>query len=101
MISPTEACGVVAIARGDKVRQGIFAKALRGELVPTGRRDSEPASVLLERSRKEREAAGFPARLATLPTERGSRREARAFQGAYLVSQAVEFVALSAMYPAT
>jgi type I restriction enzyme S subunit len=55
----------VAIARTDKVPQAILAKAFRGELVPTEAelaraegRDYEPASVLLERIRKEREAAG-------------------------------------------
>lgn len=54
-----------AIARTDKVPQAILAKAFRGELVPTEAelaraegRDYEPASVLLDRIRKEREAAG-------------------------------------------
>ena len=54
----------VAITRADKVPQAILARAFRGELVPTEAelaraegRDYEPASVLLERIRKEREAA--------------------------------------------
>lgn len=58
----------VAIARTDKVTQAILAKAFRGELVPTEAdlaraegRDYEPAGVLLERIRKECEAAGPPA----------------------------------------
>jgi hypothetical protein len=45
--------------------RAILAKAFRGELVPTEAelaraegRDYEPASVLLERIRREREAAG-------------------------------------------
>jgi type I restriction enzyme S subunit len=65
----------VAIARTDKVPQAILAKAFRGELVPTEAelaraegRDYEPASVLLERIRKEREAAG--------PTAGRGRKEA-------------------------
>lgn len=49
--------------RADRLTQAILAKAFRGELVPTeaelakieGRED-EPASVLLERIREEREA---------------------------------------------
>ena len=64
----------VAIARTDKIPQAILAKAFRGELVPTEAelaraegRDYEPASALLERIRKEREA--------TAPSSgRGARR---------------------------
>jgi type I restriction enzyme, S subunit len=52
---------VVAVGlRGDKLTQSILAKAFRGELVPTEAelarregRDYEPASVLLERIKKE------------------------------------------------
>ena len=53
-----------ATARVEKITQAVLAKAFRGELVPTEaelarqeRRDYEPASVLLERIRTEREAA--------------------------------------------
>jgi type I restriction enzyme S subunit len=60
-----------ATARADKLTQAILAKAFRGELAPTVAelprrqgRDYEPASVLLERIRAEREAAdGQPSRL--------------------------------------
>jgi type I restriction enzyme, S subunit len=52
-----------ATVRSVKVTQSILAKAFRGELVPTEAelarregRDYEPASVLLERIRKERES---------------------------------------------
>lgn len=52
----------LASVRSDKLTQAVLAKALRGELVPTEAelaraegRDYEPASVLLERVRKERE----------------------------------------------
>jgi len=51
-----------ATKRADKLTQSILAKAFRGELVPTEAelarkegRDYEPASVLLERIRAERE----------------------------------------------
>jgi type I restriction enzyme S subunit len=40
----------------DQLNQSILAKAFRGELVPQDPTD-EPASVLLERIRAEREAA--------------------------------------------
>jgi type I restriction enzyme S subunit len=60
-----------ATARADKLTQAILAKAFCGELVPTEAelarregRDYEPASVLLERIRVEREcAAGQSPRL--------------------------------------
>jgi type I restriction enzyme S subunit len=54
-----------ATARADRLTQAIMAKAFRGELVPTEAelsrqegRDYEPASVLLERVRAGRAAAG-------------------------------------------
>jgi type I restriction enzyme S subunit len=53
-----------ATKRADKLPQAILAKAFRGELVPTeaelarqGGRDYEPALVLLERIKAEREKA--------------------------------------------
>ena len=53
-----------AIARTDEVSQAILAKGFHGELVPTEAdlahpegREYEPISALLERIRKEREAA--------------------------------------------
>jgi type I restriction enzyme S subunit len=49
------------LARAEKMTQAILAKAFRGELVPTEAelarregRDYEPASVLLERIRRQR-----------------------------------------------
>jgi type I restriction enzyme S subunit len=54
-----------ATARAEKLTQEVLAKAFRGELVPTEAelarregRDYEPASVLLERIRAERERQG-------------------------------------------
>jgi len=66
-----EARVAAATARVEKITQAILAKAFRGELVPTEAelaraegRDYEPASVLLERIRAEREAGavGSPSR---------------------------------------
>jgi len=58
----------------EKITQAILAKAFRGELVPTEAelaraegRDYEPASVLLERIRAEREVN---AGAATKPRKR-------------------------------
>jgi len=51
--------------KADRLTQSILAKAFRGELAPTeaelARRDGreyEPASVLLERIKREREVKG-------------------------------------------
>ncbi len=62
-----EARVTVAMTRVEKITQAILAKAFRGELVPTEAelarqegRDYEPASVLLERIRAEREATASP-----------------------------------------
>ena len=52
-----------AMQRVDRLTQSVLSKAFRGELVPTEAelaqregREYEPASVLLERIRKERES---------------------------------------------
>lgn len=58
-----------AVARVEKLTPAVLAKAFRGELVPQDPED-EPASVLLERIRAERESVGS--------TARGSRTRARA-----------------------
>lgn len=65
--------------RSDKLTQSILAKAFRGELVPTEAelarregRDYEPASVLLERIKAEREKA------AKIRTARRGRHSERA-----------------------
>jgi type I restriction enzyme S subunit len=52
-----EACVFKAMAQSD-LEAGLLAKAFRGELVPQDPND-EPASVLLERIRAEREAAAL------------------------------------------
>jgi type I restriction enzyme S subunit len=74
----------VAAARGraDKLTQAILARAFRGKLVPTEAelarregRDYEPASVLLERIRAEREGKEAPSK--------GVRRDRRRAKGAH------------------
>ncbi len=69
-----------AMARAEKLTQAILAKAFRGELVPTEAelarqegRDYEPASVLLDRIRAEREAsAAKPKRKRTTKRKKKS-----------------------------
>lgn len=58
---------LLATTSADKLTQAVLARAFRGELVPTEAelariegRDYEPASVLLERVRKERETSSKP-----------------------------------------
>jgi type I restriction enzyme S subunit len=58
-----------ATAQADKLTQSILSKAFRGELVPTEAelarregREYEPASVLLERIKKERLTETKPSR---------------------------------------
>jgi type I restriction enzyme S subunit len=65
-----------ATARVEKITQAILAKAFRGELVPTEAelarqedRSYEPASVMLERIRAERERSSRTAR--TRSSKRG------------------------------
>jgi hypothetical protein len=57
----------------DQLTQSILAKAFRGELVPQNPND-EPASVLLERIRQEREAAAALIKAA----KRGTRKPRKA-----------------------
>jgi type I restriction enzyme S subunit len=75
-----------ATARADRLTQAILAKAFRGDLVPTeadlARREGrnyEPASVLLERIRAEREGADGQAQPNSTRREkkRGRRRGIR------------------------
>jgi type I restriction enzyme S subunit len=74
-----EARVAAATARVEKITQAILAKAFRGELVPTEAelarqegRDYEPASVLLERIRAERESG--PASTASGSRRRSSKK---------------------------
>jgi type I restriction enzyme, S subunit len=69
-----------ATNRADKLTQAILAKAFRGELVPTEAelarkegRDYEPASVLLERIKAEREKAAAGTSNGTGPRRRAAK----------------------------
>ena len=55
------------------MRQSILKQAFSGKLVPQDSNNDEPASVLLERIRAEREAAQASAK----PKSRAKRRRAR------------------------
>jgi hypothetical protein len=73
-----EKCVAAATARAEKLTQAILAKAFRGELAPTEAelasregRDYEPASVLLERIRAEREVEN--GKSSPLPKRTGRR----------------------------
>jgi type I restriction enzyme S subunit len=68
---------VKAIASSDKLTQSILAKAFGGELVPTEAelarregREYEPASVLLERIKKDRSTENSQPRLKRTPARR-------------------------------
>ena len=72
----------VATARADKLTQSILAKAFRGQRVPTEaqlarqeHRTYEPASILLDRIRRQRE---HPSPDANPPSPRRSPKPARA-----------------------
>ena len=56
VIQQAEASVEASLKRADRMRQSILKKAFAGELVPQDPID-EPASVLLERIRAERQAA--------------------------------------------
>ena len=66
--------------RADKLTQSILAKAFRGELVATEAelarregREYEPASLLLERIKNDRNQVATPSTRSRRPTTAGSR----------------------------
>ena len=72
VIYQTEASAETNVARAKRLRQSILKQAFSGKLVPQDPYD-EPASVLLQCIRAEREAA----QAAVKPKSRAKRRSAR------------------------
>ena len=79
VIQQAEAAVEANLARADRLRQSILKQAFSGQLVPQDP-SAEPASVLLERIRAEREAAQAAAKSKRKPRRRARPRTEPALQ---------------------